>query len=69
MEKLKCTKCGNTTEFYKKERYKGTCDYRFRTDGEEAENGDMYDNAVHSLRSKYIFCAMCNAKVKAIDLV
>lgn len=36
---LVCKHCGNTEEFYTKERYKGTCHAYFRTDGKEAENG------------------------------
>ena len=69
MEELKCPKCGNTTEFYSKERYKGECDVYFRTDGKDAENGDMYAYAEHSYRSKFIFCAECDAKVGKVDLL
>ena len=67
MRKLKCPKCGNETEFYTKERYSGTCDFYFRTDGKESENTDMYSNAEHKYRSKYIFCAECDSKVRKID--
>jgi len=66
---LKCSECGNTEEFYTKERYKGTCNHYFRTDKEDAENSDMYAYAEHSYRSKFIFCAECNAKVGTIDIL
>lgn len=66
---LKCSKCGNTEEFYAKERYKGTCNHYFRTDKECVENSDMYTYAEHSYFSKFIFCAECNAKVGTIDIL
>ncbi|MGN0428032.1 MAG: hypothetical protein ACI4F0_09550 [Agathobacter sp.] len=64
---IKCPKCGNEMEFYTKERYKGTCNAYFRAYGADAENGSMYDNAEHSYRSKFIFCAECDARVDTID--
>lgn len=63
MKRLKCHKCGNDKEFYVKERYKGRCSCYFRTDGGESDNDEMYQNADHSLVSKYIYCAECDAKV------
>lgn len=66
MEKLKCQKCGNNENFYVKEKYKGRCLYFFRTDGEESENGEMYQSACHSLASKFIYCTECDAKVKKL---
>ncbi len=69
MAELKCTKCGNTMSFYTKERYKGECDVFFNTDGSDAENGDMYAYAEHTYRSKFVFCAECNAKVGKVELV
>lgn len=64
---LKCPKCGNELEFYTKERYKGICDYYFRTDGERAYNAEMYDYAIHTYRSKFVFCTYCDARVCKIE--
>lgn len=64
---LVCKHCGNTEEFYTKERYKGTCHAYFRTDGKEAENGDLYANASHSLTSKFIYCAECDSRVCKVE--
>ena len=63
MKRLKCRKCGNDKEFYVKERFKGRCLFFFRTDGGESENGEIYQNADHSLVSEFIYCAECDAKV------
>lgn len=65
--KLKCKHCGNTEEFYTKERYKGICECYFRADGKETENGHLYETAEHSLRSKYVFCGECNSKVCKVE--
>ena len=67
MKRLKCHKCGNEKEFYVKESFKGRCSCFFRTDGREADNSDMYRNATHSLISKFIYCAECNARVKKLS--
>jgi hypothetical protein len=56
---LVCKHCGNTEEFYTKERYKGTCYAYFRTDGQEAENGDLYTN--------FIYCAECDSRVCKVE--
>ena len=64
---IRCKKCGNTKEFYMKEKYKGTCDFYFRTDKTKADNSEMYDYAQHSYRSKFIFCADCDSKVGKIE--
>lgn len=64
---LKCPKCGNENEFYTKDRYKGTCEVYFRADGELANNSEMYDYAEHSHRSKFVFCADCDARVCKVD--
>lgn len=64
---MKCPKCGNEVEFYTKERYKGTCYTRFRTDGKEAENCDLYEYAEHTYKSKFVFCNDCDAKVCKIE--
>jgi len=52
VKRLKCCKCGNDKEFYVKESFSG-----------KSENGEMYQNADHSLVSKFIYCAECDAKV------
>lgn len=64
---MKCKKCGNELEFYTKERYKGYCENRFRTDGKDAENYNMYDSAEHRFVSKFVFCDVCHARVCTID--
>lgn len=64
-----CPKCGNDTEFYTKERYKGTCKVYFRYDGALTNNSEMYDYAEHSYRSKFVFCAECDARVSKIEEV
>lgn len=69
MKHLQCPKCGNSEVFYTKERYKGTCNLYFRTDGEDADNTDLYANAEHSYISKFIYCAECNARVRKINEV
>lgn len=66
---IKCPKCGNTLEFYAKERYKGTCNFYFRTDGKITWNGEMYDHAEHKYRSKYIFCSVCDARAGTVDMI
>lgn len=66
MKRLKCRKCGNEKEFYVKESFKGRCSFFFRTDGGKSDNGEMYQNADHSLVSKFIYCADCNARVKKL---
>lgn len=64
---LKCPKCGNETEFYTKERYKGTYEFYFGADGTPTNNTEMYDHADHSYRSKFVFCADCDARVCKIE--
>lgn len=66
MKQNKCPYC-DCEEFYVKQRYSGTCIFRFRADGKEVENGDMHDNARYKDRSKYIYCNNCNKKVCKID--
>lgn len=67
MKQLICPHCGNDIEFYTKERYKGICNFYLRTDNKEADNGEMYSNAEHSLASKFVFCAECNKKVCRVE--
>ena len=63
-----CPRCGNTLKFYTKERYKGECNYYFRTDGQVcSENSEMYDYAEHSYKSKFVFCSECHAKVCTVE--
>lgn len=57
-----CPYCGND-EYYIKLRYsgKGICRYRF--DGEEADNEDLYDNVGDTLIGKFAYCAGCDKKI------
>lgn len=64
---MKCPKCGNEIEFYTKHRISGISVCRFRTDGEDAENGDMYEGLDVRFASKFVFCEDCNAKVCKIE--
>ena len=68
MSKLICPKCGNNLTFYTKEKYSGTCNCCFRTDGKDADNTSLYSNANHKYASKFIFCADCDAKVSKLDV-
>lgn len=67
MKELVCPHCGNNEEFYTKEKYKGYCNYYFRTDNKEADNGNMYEFAKHSFKSKFVFCAECDKKVCKVE--
>ena len=67
MKEIICPKCGNNLTFYTKERYRGTCNYYFQTDGKEAYNSEMYDYAEHTPTSKFVFCADCDSKVGKIE--
>ena len=57
-----CPYCGNNEEYYVKERYSGTCDYKHRFDGVEADNRGLYDHANHK-SGKYAYCAACNKRI------
>lgn len=63
MKHLQCSKCGNSEVFYIKERYRGTCNFYFRPDGKDADNTELYGNAIHYSTSKFVFCSECDAKV------
>ena len=62
----KCPYCG-CEEYYRKESYKGTCEFRVRFDGKEADNSDMYDNAEEKLISKYAWCAKCHKRLFKLE--
>ena len=64
---LKCEHCGNDEEFFIKERYSGTCKEYIRTDGREPDNSEFYDNARHTITSKFVFCAKCGRRVAKIE--
>lgn len=67
--KLICKKCGNDKLFYIKEKYSGMCNFFVENNGSPNETGynaEMYDYAVHKLKSTYYYCCECNSKVKKI---
>ena len=66
-QKFICPKCGNELNFYTKERYSGTCNCYFRTDGKIPENGEMHAYANHKYTSKFVFCTDCDSKVGKIS--
>lgn len=61
-----CPYCGGE-EFYILQSYSGTCYYRVRFDGEEADNGDMYDSATHNSLRKYAYCCDCDKRLFPIE--
>lgn len=61
-----CPYCGSV-EYYIKQSFKGTCNFRIRFDGEEVDNSDIHDNAQYKLRSKYAYCCKCNKKLFKLD--
>ena len=61
-----CPFCG-CDEFYIKEYAKGYIHYRFRFDGEQAYNGDMYGGLDIRSASKFAYCSDCNRKLFRIE--
>jgi len=61
-----CPYCGSE-EYYIKQSFKGTCEYIFRFDGKEAENGHIHDNIQYKNTSKYAYCSECDKRLFKID--
>lgn len=61
-EMKECPYCGHD-EFYVKQSYHGVCEYNFRYDGKEAENGDMWEGATMKDITKYAYCNNCNKRL------
>lgn len=61
-----CPYCGGE-EYYMKQSFKGTCEYIVRFDGEEAENGHIYDNTEYKNTSKYTWCQNCDKKLFQLE--
>ena len=57
-----CPKCGHD-KFYTKSYASGIIRYIERFDGEEANNGDMYEGLSHKKQSKYAYCNGCNKRL------
>ena len=57
-----CPYCGSE-EYYIKQSFKGVCNYNMRFDGEETENGNMYENSSYKDTSKYTWCSECNKRL------
>ena len=65
-EMNKCPYCGDD-EFFIKQRYSGTCEYRYRYDKKPAENGEMYENARFKSIGKYAYCMNCGKRLFPIS--
>lgn len=61
-----CPYCGSE-EYYIKQSFKGTCNYKIRFDGEETENGSMHGNADYKNLSKYAWCNNCHKKLFMVN--
>ena len=62
-----CPYCGSE-EFYTKQKVSGKVTYIQRFDGEDADNGEMYDMIRHKTVGKYAYCLECNKRLfKVID--
>ena len=57
-----CPYCGYS-EYYVNYRYSGVGIYRYRFDGEEAENEDMYDCLRNTTIGKFAYCCNCHKKI------
>lgn len=57
-----CPYCGYD-EYYIRYRYSGEGVYRYRFDGEEVENGDMYDCLQDKVVGKFAYCCNCEKKI------
>lgn len=62
----KCPYCGSE-EYYIKQRYKGTCHYYMRFDGQVTENGEMHQGASYKTTSKFAWCSECHKKLFELD--
>jgi len=60
-EGLGCPHCG-CDEYYRKGRYSGNYEYRYRFDGKEADNSGLHDGAEY-VENKTMFCAECHRKM------
>jgi ribosomal protein L37E len=61
-----CPYCRND-EYIIKQSYSGTCDYGMRFDDQEADNGEMWDNASFKNTSKYAWCRKCGRRLFKLD--
>lgn len=59
----KCPYCGNDEEVYVKKAFKGSCNYYYGFNGEEAYNGEMYDCLETQYISNYVYCSKCDKKL------
>lgn len=61
----RCPNCGSGEGYYTKQQVKqvsGTVQYRYRFDGEPADNGDMY-NSLNFRGGKRAYCIDCHKKL------
>ncbi|UDM72636.1 hypothetical protein [Vagococcus fluvialis] len=64
-ETKECPHCGDEM-YYKKFSYSGRGMYFYRFDGEEAENGGMYEGAKHS-EGKVAYCGNCEKRLFRVE--
>ena len=57
-----CPYCGSE-EYYTVQNASGKVFYRERFDGEEAENGAMYEGLRYKQAGKYAYCCDCNKRL------
>ena len=61
----KCPHCGSDEGFYNNFRVSGWSRYKYRFDGEDAYNGDMWDH-INSKDSKKAYCCKCEKEIKEL---
>lgn len=57
-----CPHCGHD-EFYRKTRLSGYTEFRYRFDGEDAENSHMHDGLNYK-ESKTAYCCACHKPIR-----
>jgi len=62
----KCPYCGSP-EYYIKQSFKGICNWKIRFDGEEVDNGDIYDNTTYKMISEFAWCSQCKKRLFKLD--
>ena len=66
-EVIACPHCGNSEEFYIHECLKGKIYPRYRFDGGEADNTDLWTH-VRSYPQKTAYCGICEKKIGTIEV-
>ncbi len=61
-----CPKCGSDIGFYTKEQAHGPIRYEYSFDGEEVDNGSMYE-FLHYTGGEYAYCLNCDKRIFKIE--